>query len=134
MSTYQSPSLTIYANASQPSPSLCFFYCASCPSLDLQAQPFFGSPGGIPSFGDVTSRPIHLASLLRTCQKLAMASLSKASFLALAFLFHVVYILSIFDIYFVSPIVSGMRLFPMERPPDGRAPADRLVLFVGTPP
>lgn len=61
-----------------------------------------------------------------------MASFSRTGFLAVAFLFHVVYIMSIFDIYFVSPIVSGMRLFPIDRPAQERAPADRLVLFVGT--
>jgi phosphatidylinositol glycan class N len=60
-----------------------------------------------------------------------MAAHSRAAFLAVAFLFHVVYILSIFDIYFVSPIVSGMRLFPIERKAGVAAPADRLVLFVG---
>jgi phosphatidylinositol glycan class N len=43
-----------------------------------------------------------------------------------------VYILSIFDIYFVSPIVSGMRLFQIERPASTPPPADRLVLFVGS--
>ncbi|KAL8399631.1 hypothetical protein RB594_000144 [Gaeumannomyces avenae] len=56
---------------------------------------------------------------------------SRARFLAVAVVFHVVYILSIFDIYFVSPIVSGMRLFQIPREPTARAPADRLVLFVG---
>jgi len=52
-------------------------------------------------------------------------------FLAIAVVFHLVYIYSIFDIYFVSPIVSGMRLFGLERPSTVKAPADRLVLFVG---
>jgi phosphatidylinositol glycan class N len=42
-----------------------------------------------------------------------------------------VYIFSIFDIYFVSPIVSGMREFEVERPESVEAPAKRLVLFVG---
>ncbi|KZL67687.1 GPI ethanolamine phosphate transferase 1 [Colletotrichum tofieldiae] len=45
--------------------------------------------------------------------------------------FHLVYIYSIFDIYFVSPIVTGMPLVPIQRPLETRAPADRLVLFVG---
>lgn len=54
------------------------------------------------------------------------------TFLATAILFHVVYFMSIFDIYFVSPIVSGMRLHGVERDPSAQAPADRLVLFVGT--
>ncbi|KAL2172034.1 hypothetical protein VTG60DRAFT_771 [Thermothelomyces hinnuleus] len=60
-----------------------------------------------------------------------MASFPRFRFLAIAVLFHLVYIYSIFDIYFVSPIVSGMRLFQVERAPSTRPPADRLVLFVG---
>lgn len=60
-----------------------------------------------------------------------MASLRRAQFLAIAMIFHFVYIFSIFDIYFVSPIVTGMRLFEVPKPSAGRAPADRLVLFVG---
>lgn len=61
-----------------------------------------------------------------------MASFPRARFLAIAVVFHLAYIFSIFDIYFVSPIVSGMQLFP-TRPPSSRPPADRLVLFVGKP-
>lgn len=60
-----------------------------------------------------------------------MAGLSRVSFLAIAIVFHLVYLLSIFDVYFVSPIVSGMRLHKVERAPSTKAPADRLVLFVG---
>ncbi|KAF4825264.1 GPI ethanolamine phosphate transferase 1 [Colletotrichum tropicale] len=60
-----------------------------------------------------------------------MAVFSRAGFLAVALVFHVVYIYSIFDIYFVSPIVSGMQLVPIERPAGVKPPADRLVLFVG---
>ncbi|KAF3767816.1 PigN-domain-containing protein [Cryphonectria parasitica EP155] len=60
-----------------------------------------------------------------------MARFPRFRFLALAVVFHLIYMISIFDIYFVSPIVSGMRLFKVERPASGRAPADRLVLFVG---
>ncbi|WYZ45459.1 hypothetical protein EsH8_VIII_000775 [Colletotrichum jinshuiense] len=56
---------------------------------------------------------------------------SRAGFLAVAVAFHLVYIYSIFDIYFVSPIVSGMRLVQIERPSHAKSPADRLVLFVG---
>ncbi|KAI1151631.1 GPI ethanolamine phosphate transferase 1 [Nemania diffusa] len=60
-----------------------------------------------------------------------MAGVSRFRFLAIAMVFHLVYIYSIFDIYFVSPIVSGMQLFQLERPAGAKAPADRLVLFVG---
>ncbi|KAL1620579.1 Glycosyl phosphatidyl inositol anchor synthesis [Diplodia seriata] len=57
-----------------------------------------------------------------------MARLGRAGFLAIAVVFHLVYIYSIFDIYFVSPIVSGMREYRLDaREP----PAKRLVLFVG---
>lgn len=62
-----------------------------------------------------------------------MAGFSRIGFMAIAVAFHLVYIFSIFDIYFVSPIVTGMRLFSVERPEGSpKAPADRLVLFVGT--
>ena len=60
-----------------------------------------------------------------------MAAVSRFRFLAIAMVFHLVYIYSIFDIYFVSPIVSGMQLFAPERPSGTKPPADRLVLFVG---
>ncbi|KAH7169455.1 GPI ethanolamine phosphate transferase 1 [Fusarium sp. MPI-SDFR-AT-0072] len=60
-----------------------------------------------------------------------MDEFNRFGFLAIAVVFHLVYLFSIFDIYFVSPIVSGMRLFAVERPPTQLAPADRLVLFVG---
>jgi hypothetical protein len=57
-----------------------------------------------------------------------MARLGRNGFLAIAVVFHLVYVYSIFDIYFVSPIVTGMA-------PQGffveKAPAKRLVLFVG---
>lgn len=62
---------------------------------------------------------------------LAMAASTRLVFLATAVVFHLVYLLSIFDIYFVSPIVSGMRLVGVERPASAKAPADRLVLIVG---
>ncbi|CAJ2513751.1 Uu.00g018700.m01.CDS01 [Anthostomella pinea] len=60
-----------------------------------------------------------------------MAGVGRVKFLAIAMVFHLIYIYSIFDIYFVSPIVSGMRLFQPDRPAGVKAPADRLVLFVG---
>ena len=57
-----------------------------------------------------------------------MARLGRYGFLAIAVIFHLIYIYSIFDIYFVSPIVSGMRHHAVPQEP---APAKRLVLFVG---
>ncbi|KKF97585.1 GPI ethanolamine phosphate transferase 1 [Ceratocystis platani] len=60
-----------------------------------------------------------------------MAGFPRFGFLAIAVVFHLVYIYSIFDIYFVSPIVSGMRLYGINRPSSTPAPADRLFLFVG---
>ncbi|RMZ76680.1 hypothetical protein DV738_g4830, partial [Chaetothyriales sp. CBS 135597] len=58
-----------------------------------------------------------------------MARLGRGGFLALAVVFHLVYIYSIFDIYFVSPIVHGMQAYRPER--HESTPAKRLVLFVG---
>ncbi|KAI1386283.1 GPI ethanolamine phosphate transferase 1 [Hypoxylon trugodes] len=60
-----------------------------------------------------------------------MAGTSQFKFLVIAMVFHLIYIYSIFDVYFVSPIVSGMQLFQVERPSGVKAPADRLVLYVG---
>src|SRR5262245_52700159 len=60
-----------------------------------------------------------------------MAGLARMGFLALAVFFHLIYTYSIFDIYFVSPIVSGMREFGVQREPGSKAPAKRLFLFVG---
>lgn len=57
-----------------------------------------------------------------------MARLGRGGFLLVAVVFHLIYSYSIFDIYFVSPIVHGMRPFRVEGQP---APAKRLVLFVG---
>ncbi|KAL8999388.1 MAG: hypothetical protein Q9188_005892, partial [Gyalolechia gomerana] len=60
-----------------------------------------------------------------------MARLGRFGFLGVAIVFHLVYIRSIFDIYFVSPIVSGMRPFAVNRSIHTEASAKRLVLFVG---
>ncbi|ERF69579.1 GPI ethanolamine phosphate transferase 1 [Endocarpon pusillum Z07020] len=60
-----------------------------------------------------------------------MAKLGRGGFLAIAVIFHLVYLFSIFDIYFVSPVVSGMRAYKVERSQGTQAPAKRLVLFVG---
>ncbi|KAK6006067.1 hypothetical protein QM012_006477 [Aureobasidium pullulans] len=58
-----------------------------------------------------------------------MARMGRLGFLAVAVAFHLIYAYSIFDIYFVSPIVSGMREFSVTHQQE--APAKRLVLFVG---
>jgi GPI ethanolamine phosphate transferase 1 len=60
-----------------------------------------------------------------------MARLGRVGFLAIAVVFHLVYIYSIFDIYFVSPIVTGMKAHQVERKDGTSPPAKRLVLFVG---
>ncbi|KAI4278919.1 MAG: hypothetical protein L6R38_005134 [Xanthoria sp. 2 TBL-2021] len=60
-----------------------------------------------------------------------MARLGRFGFLSVAIVFHLIYIRSIFDIYFVSPIVSGMRPYAIDRSSSSSAPAQRLVLFVG---
>ena len=62
---------------------------------------------------------------------ISMARLGRFGFLGVAILFHSVYIVSIFDIYFVSPIVHGMSSFAVQRSRGAEAPAKRLVLFVG---
>jgi len=53
--------------------------------------------------------------------------LGRRGFLGIAVLFHLIYIYSIFDIYFVSPISHGMQAYRVK----GDAPAKRLVLYVG---
>jgi phosphatidylinositol glycan class N len=60
-----------------------------------------------------------------------MARLGRLGFLAIAVVFHLIYAWSIFDIYFVSPIVRGMREYGVE---SVEAPAKRLVLYVGMQP
>ncbi|KAI9372739.1 Phosphatidylinositolglycan class N-domain-containing protein [Aspergillus egyptiacus] len=59
-----------------------------------------------------------------------MARFGRTGFLTLAVVFHLIYAYSIFDIYFVSPIVSGMKSYRVERDRGAEAPARRLVLFV----
>ena len=61
----------------------------------------------------------------------AMARLGRFGFLGVAILFHSIYIYSIFDIYFVSPIAHGMSAYGVQRKSNADAPAKRLVLYVG---
>lgn len=62
------------------------------------------------------------------CKVSIMAQFGRYRFLLVAVVFHLVYIYSIFSIYFVSPVVHGMREHHVETQ---EAPAKRLVLFVG---
>ncbi|THC88685.1 hypothetical protein EYZ11_011865 [Aspergillus tanneri] len=57
-----------------------------------------------------------------------MARLSRLQFLGVAVTFHLLYVCSIFDVYFVSPVVGGMKAHRVQtsEPP----PAQRVVLFV----
>jgi phosphatidylinositol glycan class N len=75
---------------------------------------------------------IHLSHLLSRLDKrvtlFIMARLGRNGFLAIAAVFHLVYVYSIFDIYFVSPIVRGMQEINVS---SDTAPSKRLVLFVG---
>ncbi len=71
---------------------------------------------------------LHIPSLRRVILS-KMARLGRRGFLVIAVVFHLIYIYSVFDIYFVSPIVSGMREFSVA---STEPPAQRLVLFVGT--
>lgn len=48
------------------------------------------------------------------------------SFLLIGLIFHVVFIGSVFDCYFTSPVVHGMQSF------HARGHSKRLVLIVGT--
>ena len=63
--------------------------------------------------------------------RFAMARLGRFGFLGVAIVFHLIYIFSIFDIYFVSPIVHGMSSYGIQRKHGTEAPAKRLVLIVG---
>jgi phosphatidylinositol glycan class N len=54
--------------------------------------------------------------------------------LVIGLVFHLVYIASVFDCYFTSPVVRGMQQFPAgwrHKEGTGNEGAKRLVLFVG---
>lgn len=56
--------------------------------------------------------------------------ISRGKLLVMAVIFHVVYIMSIFDTYFISPIVNGMEPHTVLYTA-GHAPARRLVFIIG---
>lgn len=60
-----------------------------------------------------------------------MQKANHLGFLALSIIFHTIYLCSIFDMYFVDPVVSGSQTFRVEDHLGPVAPAKRLVLFVG---
>ena len=68
----------------------------------------------------LTTKPLHIST---------MARLSRFGFLAIAVAFHLIYAWSVFDVYFCSPLVHGMREYSVE---SAEPPAKRLMLFVGT--
>ena len=54
--------------------------------------------------------------------------------LVIGLIFHLVYIASVFDCYFTSPVVRGMQQFPAgwrQTDPASNTRAKRLLLFVG---
>jgi len=59
--------------------------------------------------------------------KKVVEPMHRRNFLIIAVVFHAFYIRSIFDIYFVSPLIHGMQHHSV----DGPAPAQRVVLVVG---
>lgn len=62
-----------------------------------------------------------------------MRTHSTLQVLLLGLIFHVIYIYSVFDCYFTSPVVHGMRQHRVQWPHSApkKAPAKRVVLVVG---
>ncbi|KCV68693.1 hypothetical protein H696_04981 [Fonticula alba] len=73
-----------------------------------------------------SSSGLRGSALLRGFRSMAQYRRQYALLLLTALVFHGIYALSIFDIYFRSPVISGM---PLHASPEA-APARRLVLFV----
>lgn len=78
-----------------------------------------------------SSTPRSKASNKPQEASIAHGGISRGMFLAIACIFHLIYAMSIFDIYFVSPIVHGMSAFGAVDTTVKEAPAQRLMLFVG---
>ncbi|ETS63700.1 hypothetical protein PaG_02006 [Moesziomyces aphidis] len=101
------------------------------------AGPTSTSAGAQPDVADASTTASHIQSA-GSLRIRKLSKVSPARFLLLSLLFHVVYISSIFDIYFTSPVVHPEPRFSVRdtlAPGHVResleAPAKRLVLMVG---
>ena len=68
----------------------------------------------------------HTNGVSKSPGKVSTFNYSITKLLVLGFLFHIVFIYSVFDCYFTSPVVHGMKSHNV-----GSAFAKRLVLIVG---